>query len=89
MGLRVDLVRLGQAVNELAVEMCLDPKPFKHMVVRRQHPKVDEYRFSCLCGWWSEWIPEGAAHWPDHPDGLFTVSRSDWTVIPHPSQVQS
>ena len=80
---------------EAAVEMALDPVPYRHMVVRRQHPKVHQFRYCCPCGWWSEWF--NCTPWTefteadpdefllDHPHGIVTVSRTDLTPIPHPS----
>lgn len=75
-------------MNELAVAACLDREPYRHMVVPAPHPSLNEYRFACPCEWVSEWFPkDGPIRMPDHPDGLVTVSRTDLTVIPHPSQM--
>ena len=61
---------------------------YRHHVVRKGHPLTNEYRFRCICGWWSVWfVDDGELRWPDHPHGLFTASRTDLSVIPHPSQV--
>ncbi len=72
-------------MNELAVDLTVPPQPFRHHVVRRPHIWRNQVRFSCVCGWRSEWLPDTGTHWPDHPDGLVTVSRVDLEPIPHPS----
>lgn len=74
-------------MNTLPVDLCLDPMPFVHHCVREWNLPELEYRFSCLCGYRSEWVHLREEWRPaaDHPDGVVTVSRTDLTPIRHPS----
>ena len=80
-------------MNELATIIALDPEPvggpFMHRVVRREHPILNDFRYSCLCGWRSGWFECGvrgpAECLIEHPDGVVTRSRTDLVRIPHPS----
>lgn len=79
-------------MNELITELALDPIPYRHIVVQREHPIFEDRQFSCVCGWRSHWYSKYGKpcdYMTDHPAGLVTVSRDDWTVIPHPSQVHA
>ena len=74
-------------MNALPVDLCLDPRPFVHMVVRREHPIFSDYRYACLCGWRSPWLESGSRSFErdiSHPDRQVTRSRTDLRLIPHP-----
>ena len=78
-------------MNSLPVAIALDPEPldgpYRHYLVRRSHPDFPmEQRDECLCGYRSPWKVSG--HNSTHPHGQVTVSRSDLTVLPHPSNLR-
>ena len=73
--------------NDLLCKIALLNSPYVHRVVRDWNLVELEYRFSCICGYRSEWvhIREDWQESADHPDGVVTVSRTDLTPIRHPS----
>lgn len=77
--------------NRALMEMALDPVPYVHHVIREWNLVELEYRFACICGHRSEWVHLSEPWWefPDHPDGVVTVSRTDLRPYPHPSQVHA
>ena len=79
-------------MNSLPVAIALDPEPldgpFCHMVVTEQNTGHRLwFRHACICGHRSDWFRDSTCE-VDHPHGQVTVSRSDLTVIPHPSNLR-
>ena len=82
-------------MNDLLVDLTVTPQPFVHMCVRRQHPIFYRFRYACACGWRSEWfdrtdftefgMADSGDFLLDHPHMTVTVSRTDLSPVPHPS----
>jgi hypothetical protein len=72
-------------VNNFRIEMALEPRAFRHMVIVDNQRLLNRARLSCLCGFRTEWmhpsqLPHPAA--TTHPHMEVTRSRTDLRPLP-------